>query len=174
MKKIIRKWIFPQLFFLWVLLVASTAHATKIYGYVEKVLINPGQFVAKAKLDTGAVSASLNAVHLVEFSKDGERWVRFEIPVENEANIKLERKLVKYVRIKTRRGELKKGFKRAASRRPVVKMQLTIGSETKMIEVNLANRQDFNYPLLLGRKPLILFDIAVNPAETFVSVLKGS
>lgn len=148
------------------------SYAIHIYGYVEKVLINPGSIIVKAKLDTGAVSASLNAVNIVEFMKEGKKWVRFEIPQDSGENIRLERKLIKHVKIKTRHGEVKKGFRKRAIRRPVVKMELTLGSETKEVEVNLANRQEFNYPLLLGRKPLIHFNIAVDPAQTFVSTLK--
>ena len=87
-------------------------------------------------------------------------------------NIHLERKLVRYVRIKNRSGEMKKGLKHIATRRPVVNMLLTLGNQTKAVAVNLANRQNFNYPLLLGRRPLIIFNIAVDPAKTFVATLK--
>jgi hypothetical protein len=154
-------------------LIAKFAFAAQILGYVEKVVVDPGSFVIKAKLDTGAVSASLDARHIQEFIRKGQKWVRFEIPSDT-GNVQLERRLVRYVRIKSRHGELKTGFKRRSIRRPVVHMRVTIGNQTKTIEVNLTNRNDFNYPFLLGRKPLILFGIAVNPALTFVSTLKAS
>ncbi len=147
--------------------------AANIYGYVEKVQIDPGQYIVKAKLDTGAVSASLDAINIKEFKKNGIKWISFDIP-RDEGNIHLERKLLRYVRIKARRGEVKKGFKRRAIRRPVVKMILTLGHQTKEVAVNLANRNHFNYPLLLGRKPLILFNVVVDPGQAFVSTLKTS
>lgn len=154
-------------------LISPAIYSAQILGYVEKVRVEPGNFISKAKLDTGAVSASLNAVRIREFVRKGEKWVRFEIP-QDKGNIQLERKLVRHVRIKTRRGEIKKGFLGRSIRRPVVLMKMTIGNKTKEVEINLTNRNDFNYPLLLGRKPLIKFNIAVDPALTFVSHLKGA
>ena len=151
----------------------STTQAAQILGYVEKVRVEPGNFISKAKLDTGAVSASLSAIRIKEFTREGKKWVKFEIPQEN-GNIQLERELVRHVRIKSRSGEVKNNFFRRSIRRPVVRMQLTIGNKVKEVEVNLTNRKDFNYPLLLGRKPLIKFNIAVDPALTFVSHLKGT
>lgn len=153
------------------LLLTPLAFSANIYGYVEKVLVNPGQFIAKAKLDTGAVSASLSAVNIKEFKKDKQPWIRFEIPDEPK-NIMVERPLKGYVKIKTRRGERKKGFLGRWFRRPVVSMFITIGNKTKEIEVNLANRKRFNYPILLGREALIAFGIIVDPSQAFVSKLK--
>lgn len=144
-----------------------------IYGYVEKVSIGPGNWVVKAKLDTGAVMASLDAIHIKVVKEKDERWVHFEIP-RLEGNIKLKRKLVRFVRIKARNGEQKRGLFHTAIRRPVVNMELTIGRATQLIEVNLANRENFNYPLLLGRRPLVKFNVVVDPAKTFVSSLKES
>ena len=125
------------------LLLTPLAFSANIYGYVEKVLVNPGQFIAKAKLDTGAVSASLSAVNIKEFKKDKQPWIRFEIPDEPK-NIMVERPLKGYVKIKTRRGERKKGFLGRWFRRPVVSMFITIGNKTKEIEYPL-----FVFPLFV-------------------------
>ena len=165
----LKKWLYALIGLL--LLPNSFVWAAHIYGYIEKVQIDPSKYIVKAKLDTGAVSASLDAINVNEFIKDGIKWVSFDIP-RDAGNIHLERKLVRYVRIKNRSGEMKKGLKHIATRRPVVNMLLTLGNQTKAVAVNLANRQNFNYPLLLGRRPLIIFNIAVDPAKTFVATLK--
>lgn len=169
MEKLIRK----TLGMLSVIGLTIQAHALHLYGYVEKVRFGPGNAVVKAKLDTGAVSASLYAINAKPFMKNREEWISFDVPLENEL-MHLKKKLRYYVRIKPRRSEIKKGFKQIAARRPVVSMNLTIGSQTKNIDVNLADRSAFNYPLLLGRKALIRFDIAVDPAQAFVSKLHFS
>lgn len=149
----------------------SIAQALHIYGYVEKVRFEPSNSIVKAKLDTGAVSASLSAINIKIIKKNNKSWVSFDIP-QPLGSIHLERKLLRYVLIKKRRSEMKKEPITTSTKRPVVKIELTLGCETKNIDVNLTNRQAFNYPLLLGRKSLILFNVAVNPALTFVSKLK--
>lgn len=141
-------------------------------GYIEKVKINPGNIVVKAKLDTGAVLASIDAVHVKTFKKEKQTWVRFEVPQERD-NIVIERPLVRYVKIKTRSGEHKAGLFQRHIRRPVVTLSITMGQITKEIEVNLANRKRFIYPLLLGREALIAFNVAVDPSMTFRQKLKG-
>ena len=148
----------------------SNAYALNIYGYVEKVRFGADNAVVKAKLDTGAVSASLHAINVKTFSKKKEAWVSFDVPLDNEL-LHLTKRLRYHVRIKPRRSEIKKGFKATAARRPVVNIGITIGQQTQNIDVNLADRSAFNYPLLLGRKALIRFNIAVNPALAFVSRL---
>ena len=49
------------------------------------------------------------------------------------------------------------GFDR--QRRPIVNMSLTIGEVTHMVEVNLVERGEFEFPLLVGRN--FLKDAAV-------------
>lgn len=154
------------------LLFTALIFASTQCGYVEKVKISPGNIVVKAKLDTGAVLASLDAVHVKVFKKDKQTWVRFEVPQENN-NIVLERQLLRYVKIKTRSGEHKAGLFQRHIRRPVVALNITLGRVTKEIEVNLANRTRFIYPLLLGREALIAFHAEIDPSLTFRQKLKG-
>ncbi len=40
--------------------------------------------------------------------------------------------------------------------------------QCKTIEVNLTDRSNFNYPLLLGRKALIAFDAIVDPGQQYI------
>lgn len=146
-------------------------YAQSIYGYVEKVALSDDLLV-KAKLDTGALSASLSAQHIHYFSKAGKRYVRFDIPGLGK-KMTLTRPLLKFVKIKARTGEKKQGIFDFAIKRPLVPMTLTLGGVTKTIDVNLANRSRFNYPLLLGRNALIAFDAVVDPAKAFTAPSKG-
>ncbi len=149
------------------------ASAAKIYGYVENVRINPSASVVKAKLDTGAKSASLDAIEIKEFDKGGETWISFKIPTDGD-DILMTKKLVRYVFIKKRADEKKFRQYQKPIRRPIVMMDVTLSTITKKIEVNLTNRGHFNYSLLLGRKALIAFDAAVDPALTLTSELQPS
>jgi len=146
-------------------------YAKSMYGYVEKVTLSDDLMV-KAKLDTGALSASLSANHIHYFSKGGKRYVRFDIP-GLDRKMTLTRPLLKFVKIKARSGEKKEGIFNFAIKRPLVPMTLTLGGVTKTIDVNLANRSRFNYPLLLGRNALIAFDAVVDPAKAFTAPSKG-
>jgi hypothetical protein len=58
---------------------ASSLQDKQVVGWLEEVKIYPGNLILKAKLDTGAKNCSLNAQNIVEFERDGEKWVRFEI-----------------------------------------------------------------------------------------------
>lgn len=166
MEKLLKK----SVFLLMALGLSANAFALHVYGYVEKVRLGPEKAIVKAKLDTGAVSASLYALNVTVFKKDNEDWVSFDVPLENKL-LHLTKKLRYFVNIKPRHSEIKKYNTNKPLRRPVVGINLTLGSQTSDIDVNLANRKDFNYPLLLGRKALILFDVAVNPAHAFIAKL---
>lgn len=143
------------------------------YGYLERVLVHPGGLELKAKLDTGAKSSSINAVNIKILNRKREKWVRFDVPTD-ERTLTFELKFIRYVHIKKRAGEKKINTKtKEAFSRPVVLMAVTIGGETRTVEVNLANRERFNYPLLLGRKALVKFNALIDPALTFTTKLKG-
>lgn len=140
----IRWWLY-----LTVLLASSPSYAANgekskdIVGRVEKVRIYPGELLLRAKLDTGAKNSSLHAPNLVKFEKNGEAWVRFSVKNHLDEEVKIERKIVRQARIK------QKG--RALERRPVVMLGICMGRQYREVEVNLVDRTDFIYPLLVGR-----------------------
>ncbi len=140
--------------------------ALTTYGYLERVTVFPGELSLKAKLDTGAKSASLNAKHIKIIKRGGRKWVRFDVPQDNET-LRFETRLIRYVSIKTRHGEKKMNQTGDSFKRPVVMMQMALGGKMEEVEVNLANRERFNYPLLLGRSALIKFEALINPALKF-------
>lgn len=158
-------------------LVISMGHSMSVkekhvYGYVEKVYIPELKESVKAKLDTGAKSSSLSAVNIQETEEGETTYLTFTVPLKSGA-ITLKKPLVGKVKIKTRAGEYNKGkTKPKPLRRPIVKMTIQLGSQSREIEVNLTNRKRFNYPLLLGREALIEFGCIVDPAQAFLAETK--
>lgn len=135
----------------------STTHDNQpIFGRYEVVTIAELDSVPiKAKLDTGAFTASLNARNIEYFKKDGDDdWVRFTPVVDDQELAEREMPLLKISRIKQRAEEGEEGEEPVLAQRPVIEMTLCIGDIHKKIEVNLTNRENFTYPLLLGAKSL--------------------
>lgn len=58
---------------------ASCHAATEHWGWIEQSWLMPERMQAKAKLDTGALTSSLDARNIHRYKKDGERWVRFDV-----------------------------------------------------------------------------------------------
>ncbi len=125
----------------------AAAEQKQIFGWVEKVCLSPEKMIIKAKLDSGANTASLNAIDLEAFERDGEEWVRFKV-VDPEAGKKVlfERRVVRHVKIKEHGG----GYQR----RPVVVVKVCLGRTCRDAEMSLVNRTHFNYQILLGRRML--------------------
>ncbi len=114
-----------------------------VAGWIEHARVGELLHV-EGKLDTGADGCSLDVDRLSEFQRDGRRWVRFwvEDPEDDDRRIRYERRIVRWTVIE-RHG--------ADDRRPVVRLDLCVGSVARRVEVNLVDRSDFDYPLLVGR-----------------------
>lgn len=139
-----------------------------VMGWVEYVYVDALDARMKAKLDTGATTSSMRAVLLrivrpkaLENGKKPKRHVVFQVEDVNGRISTLERKLVRWVRIKDKDGGLQ--------RRPVVEMDYCVGGHRVTSEVNLAPRETFLYPVLIGRNMLRDAHIVVDPARTFTS-----
>lgn len=135
------------------------ARAMEIFGWVERVELMDGKFSMKAKLDTGALNSSLHALDIERFRRDGKRYVRFTVidPETGEPK-ELEKRLIRNVRIVRHNGDYQ--------RRPVVEMEICLGPYQRVAEVNLVDRSELIYPLLLGRTALEGIAL-VDPANTF-------
>lgn len=119
----------------------------EVFGWVERVELLDGKFSMKAKLDSGAATSSLDAAGMERFRRDGERWVRFTVTdPESENHVTLEKPLIRNVRIVRHSGD--------HQRRPVIELPVCIGDQRRVVEVNLIDRSNFIYPLLLGRSAL--------------------
>ncbi|MBQ0744650.1 MAG: ATP-dependent zinc protease [Pseudomonas sp.] len=143
----------------------ATANQPNVYGLSEKALLPELDLEVPAKLDTGAVTASLSAQNIKLFKRDGEDWVRFELAVEGEQEGKeLELPVVRISQIKRRAADIPEGETKDYTSRPVIEMAVCMGGVKENIEVNLTDRTSFSYPLLIGSTALQQFDAMVDPS----------
>ncbi len=133
-----------------------------IVGWVERVTVVPIGFPVKAKLDTGARTSSIHAEDIERFERDGEKWVRFTIAVEDPDDVvrrtRLERPLFRNVRIKDHDD--------VSDRRAVVELGFCIDGRSERAQFTLADRSRFIYPVLLGRR-FLADRYVIDPAKTF-------
>tara|TARA_B100000989_G_C19481360_1_gene445293 strand:- start:704 stop:1228 length:525 start_codon:yes stop_codon:yes gene_type:complete len=133
-----------------------------LVGYVEKVQVSNVDVVLKAKMDTGAKTSSIDA-DILDIRKDDDKEIVVFSVEDADGNIKtLEREIARWVRIKRKGGE-------GTIRRPVITMHFCIGEQVIDEEVNLANREGFIYPVLVGRNMMEHGNLAVDPSKTFTS-----
>jgi len=126
---------------------ASAAEAQEIFGWIEPVALPGANLTLMAKLDTGADTSSLDATNIKRIRKGGRSLVRFDLRhPESDESLTLERPYVRSSRIRRHSGDYQ--------RRHVVHMKICLGSTLETIEINLIDRSNFNYPLLLGRNAL--------------------
>lgn len=125
-------------------LAAEDIEAKTIIGRTEKVWIAEADVVLEAKIDTGTLTASINAGDIQVFTKNGKDWARFVIESPTGKPIPLERQVVRFARFKKQNHEVE--------RRPIVKLGFCIGDVYRRTEVNLTDRERFTYPVLIGRR----------------------
>jgi hypothetical protein len=115
-----------------------------VVGEVEYALVGKDGPLQKARIDTGATTTSVGFAEITPFERDGKKWVKFSIRdrITGET-YPFERAVVRTASIK-RHGA-------GSVERPVVKLKITIGEIARDIEVSLADRDAFDYPVLIGR-----------------------
>lgn len=134
-----------------------------IIGWVENVRLMDVDVVQKARIDTGAGLASIDATIVRIIKSDRPpRPDRVIFTVEDgKGGVKtLEKDIVKWINIK------KKGGKGSIPR-PVVKMEICIAGKKLYARVNLAERHGFLYPVLIGRNFLKMEHFLVDSKKTF-------
>ncbi len=135
----------------------------QVVGWVEKAKIPGFEREVKVKLDTGATTTSINAEILEKPDEESESggMIKFRF-LDGEGNDAVfERPIVRWVQIKSREG--------ADLRRPVVRMKFCVAGRWIEEEVNLADREDFNYPVLIGRNMLKQGKLVVDSSQTFTT-----
>ncbi|MYM61772.1 ATP-dependent zinc protease [Pseudomaricurvus sp. HS19] len=116
----------------------------RIIGQVEYVDVMPINMRKKARVDTGAETTSIDASDIVEFERDGKSWVKFKVEDRRTGEVsEIKAPVVRWVRIKQHGVE--------NVRRQVVRLELRMGSLHDKVEVTLADRDRFDYPILIGR-----------------------
>ena len=140
-----------------------------LYGRYEYIQLPEIGETFKAKMDTGALTASLSARDIQTFTRDGEDWVRFRLSGKDVSNKVYEHKVSRISKIKSRADEDDDKDEASVAKRPVIDLEMCLGDVKRTVEVNLTDRSSFNYPLLIGAKALREFGAAVNPARRYTA-----
>ena len=126
------------------------AGAKATYGWIEMVQIEPMGTEVKAKFDTGALTSAMHATNVERFEKDGEKWVRFDVEVVDEKTDKL---VTQHFQKPLHRRLVVKGAG-GRDHRLVVLMDICIKDTIYEEQFSLDDRDDMNYPVLLGRRTI--------------------
>jgi len=143
-----------------------------LYGRYEHIKVEEIGKILPAKMDTGAMTASLSAHDIERFQRDGEDWIRFRLAVKGADDTRYEMPLIGISQIKSRAeeaDEIDLDGEPPRVERPVVGMQLCIGNELRETEVNLTDRRHFSYPLLIGAKTIRDLGAAIDPADKYTA-----
>ena len=151
-------WIFSILIAVLFFESPAISNEKQVAGWVENVILFPGNLKIKAKLDTGARNSSLNANHIEEFERDGATWVRFQLTNLKGRTVNIETRVIRKTRIKQHGTQ--------PAMRPVIRLGICLGNVYKEVEVNLEDRGKFNYQMLIGRSYL-RNSILVDPSASF-------
>ncbi len=160
------------LFLTGLLALPAIAAEPVLYGRYEHIKVEEIGKVLPAKMDTGAMTASLSARDIERFQRDGEDWIRFRLAVEGADDTLYEVPLIGISQIKSRAEEVNDvDLDGEAPRveRPLISMQLCIGNELRETEVNLTDRSHFSYPLLIGATAIRDLGAAIDPADKYTA-----
>ena len=127
----------------------------ELLGALEHVRLNDSGTMFKARIDTGALTSSLDARDLEIFGKGDKQWVRFKLASDSDAAT-IELPITRMVQIK-RHGGLE------SEERPVVTMSVKLGNISKPTEFSLRDRSDYDYPVLIAEhflKEAALVDVS--------------
>jgi hypothetical protein len=122
-----------------------------VVGEVERVRIEPPGGTIVARIDTGAGASSLHAEQMVEFERDGKRWVRFDLKLDSGVAT-IERPIKRFVRVVQQADP-------EGSRRPVVDLRVRLGNVNENVDFTLADRSHMDNEMMLGRN--FLTDVAL-------------
>ena len=101
------------------------------------------------RVDTGAKTSSLHVDNTQEFVKDNEQWVSFDIHPDYHD---VDRVVRREARIKAIRSI--KSSNEVSEKRYVINTLLTLKDRSWSIELNLTNRSNMSYLMLLGREAM--------------------
>jgi hypothetical protein len=109
-------------------------------GLVEEVILLPWGVRIPARVDTGAATSSLDAR---DISIKG-KTVEFSLP-QKYGGLRISRPIVAWRTVRSAE---------AQDERPVIVLQFCLGSQVVRARVNLNDRSQVKYPLLVGRNAL--------------------
>ncbi len=117
-----------------------------IIGAVEPIYFLPMKSAFEARIDTGATTSSIDADEIVEFERDGEKWVSFKVTNRRSGETHtFERPIIENLIIK-----------RIDHKEHRIKVSLNVrfGGKKFSSEFTLAKRDNFEYQALIGRNLL--------------------
>jgi len=131
------------------------ADTQQISGWVEDVYVYPQKFLLRAKIDTGAKHSSLNAAGMT-ITGTTDKQVKFDLTNRKGQTLTIEKPVHRTAVIRRHEGK--------SQERPVIMLELCLGGVKKLIEVNLIDREGFDYQLLVGRS-FLNDDFLVDPGR---------
>ena len=147
----------------------SKTQGKVIAGWVEKISLpesgaSSKAVTVKAKLDTGAETSSIHAEDIQTFTRDGKTWVDFTLVLKDSQG-----KVHRVAQKKPRKKRVKiKKHDGVHDRRSIVELDICFDGRIHSALFSLADRSEFIYPVLLGRKFLKGIAI-VDSQESFLT-----
>ena len=115
-----------------------------VAGWIETVTFPDQGITLEAKLDTGAVSASLSVTDLERFKRNGKTWYRFTMRGADGKTATVEQQTSRLSRVM--RAEVKDTL------RPIVRLKVCLAGHEAVTDFNLTDRSGQDYQVLIGRK----------------------
>ncbi len=126
----------------------------------DELEIPSGNMALFAKLENGDLATYFKAEEVELFRRGGQQWIRFQTESKKGKERKIEIPLLAS-------DEPDEAEEEPLVERPVVKVGLCLGDRIEEIEVNLTDRSNFTYPLLIGAKALRQFDAVIDAQERY-------
>ncbi len=115
-----------------------------VIGAVENVILPTAGMRMEARIDTGATTSSIDARDVKLYERDGKKWVSFRLfDRVSQKSSEIELPLKRTVLIKRHNAK--------SSERYVVELPILMGNISTAVEFTLADRESFEYPVLIGR-----------------------
>lgn len=116
-----------------------------VVGEVERVWVEPPGAFLEARIDAGAELSFIAAEEPMEFERDGNKWIRFGVTVD-EQTVSVERPLKRFARARN-------------ERRPIVDLRVQLGDARENVEFALIDLSGQEQRVVLGRN--FLTDVAL-------------
>jgi hypothetical protein len=124
-------------------------HEHPLIGWREWLALPQlGLTALKAKVDTGARSSSLHVDSIREYERDGQTWLRFAVATRRRGSALVECEAPAL----DRRDVTDSGGH--VTSRWFIRTQVCLGGVEWIAEINLTNRCNMLFPMLLGRSAL--------------------
>ncbi|MNN62802.1 hypothetical protein D3C81_1781320 [compost metagenome] len=99
--------------------------------------------------------------------------MRFTPGSDENDNTVIEKPLARISKIKRRAGDFDPDEGKTYTARPVIELDVCMGTALRTIEVNLTDRSAFEYPLLIGSDALKRFGALVDPSLKYAAGQPG-